>query len=180
MARAAIPFHELLVKTHQLWDEQWLLLTAGDFQEGRFNAMTVGWGSLGTMWGRPFAQVVVRPTRHTYGLMERYGTFTLCAFSEEYRPALKLLGTRSGRDGDKIAASGLTPVRSTLVAAPSFAEADLILECRKVYSDDIRPARFLDPGIDTNYPLKDYHRFYFGEIVAILGQPGYRAAGGGQ
>jgi flavin reductase (DIM6/NTAB) family NADH-FMN oxidoreductase RutF len=172
--RVPIPFDEFLVKAHHLWAKQWLLLTAGDFAGGRFNTMTVGWGSVGTMWGRPFAQVVVRPIRYTYEFIERYDTFTLCAFPQRYRRALNLLGTKSGRDGDKIAEAGLTPVASTQVAAPGFAEADLILECRKIYWDDMAPSRFLDPTIEGNYPNKDYHRIYFGQILAIYGAGHYR------
>ena len=172
--RVSIPFDEFLVKAHHLWAKQWLLLTAGDFAGGRFNSMTVGWGSVGTMWGRPFAQVVVRPIRYTYEFIERYDTFTLCAFPQRYRRALNLLGTKSGRDGDKIAEAGLTPVASTQVAAPGFAEAELILECRKIYWDDMEPNRFLDPTIEGNYPNKDYHRIYFGQILAIYGAGHYR------
>jgi flavin reductase (DIM6/NTAB) family NADH-FMN oxidoreductase RutF len=173
MARKQIPFDQLFVKTHHLWDKQWLLLTSGDFAADQFNAMTVGWGSLGTMWGRPFAQVVVRPIRYTYEFMERYDTFTLCAFPERYRKALQLLGTRSGRDGDKIAAAGLTPIASTQVAAPGFAEAELIVECRKIYWDDLDPVHFLDPDIERNYPHKHYHRIYFGQVVALYGEGPY-------
>jgi len=175
MTRIEIPFYELRVKAHSLWDEQWFLLTSGDLGAGKFNTMTVSWGSLGTLWNRPFAQVVVRPTRYTYEFMERYDTFTLCAFAEEHRGALDLLGSRSGRDGDKIAAAGLTLIPSARVTAPAFAEAELIIECRKMYSDDLRPERFLDPEIDRNYPQKDYHRMYFGEVVAIHGEPRFRA-----
>jgi flavin reductase (DIM6/NTAB) family NADH-FMN oxidoreductase RutF len=174
MNRSPVPWEDLTVRIHHLWEEQWFLLTAGNFGAGHYNTMTVAWGSLGVMWNRPFAQVVVRPTRHTHQFMEQFGTFTLCAFPEQHRDALNLLGTRSGRDGDKIAASGLTPVASTAVAAPGFAEAELILECRKIYSDDLDPARFLDPAIERNYPKKDYHRIYFGEIVAIEATEGYR------
>jgi flavin reductase (DIM6/NTAB) family NADH-FMN oxidoreductase RutF len=173
MTRELISFDDLRVRTHHLWNKQWLLLTSGDFDTGHFNAMTVGWGSLGTMWSRPFAQVVVRPTRYTYGFMERYDTFTLCAFPDDYRKALNLLGTKSGRDGDKIAEAGLTPIASTQVAAPGFAEANLIVECRKMYWQDMDPAHFLDPAIDRNYAKKDYHRIYFGQIVAILGAESY-------
>jgi flavin reductase (DIM6/NTAB) family NADH-FMN oxidoreductase RutF len=169
MTRQPIPLHDLLVRPHHLWDKQRLLLTAGDFATGHFNTMTVGWGSLGTMWDRPFAQVVVRPVRYTFQFMERYDTFTLCAFSESYRKALNLLGTRSGRDGDKITEAGLTPIASTQVAAPGFAQAELILECRKLYWDDFEPAHFLDPAIENNYPHQDYHRIYFGQIVAVYG-----------
>jgi len=174
VTREPIGFADLCVNVHDLWSRKWLLLTAGDFAAGEFNAMTVGWGSLGVMWNRPFAQVVVRPTRHTHGFTERWDSFTLCAFPEAQRGALKLLGSRSGRDGDKIAATGLTPVASQRIGAPGYAEAELILECRKIYWDDLEPQQFLHPGIEENYPQKDYHRVYFGEIVAIAGTPAYR------
>ena len=169
MQRQSIPLEEFVVKPQHLWDVQHLLLTSGDFAKGHFNTMTVGWGSLGVMWGMPFAQVVVRPTRYTYEFTERYDTFTLCGFPQKYAPALQLLGSKSGRHGNKIAESGLTPIASTKVAAPSFAEAELVLECHKIYWDDMAPAQFLDARIETKYPRKDYHRIYFGEIVAVLG-----------
>ncbi len=168
MDRIQIPIEKLQVKSHSLWDDQWFLLTCGDFQKRHFNTMTVSWGSLGTMWNKPFAMVVVRPTRYTYQFMEQYETFTLCAFPEPYRKALNLLGSKSGRDGDKIAESGLTPEAATVVYAPCFAEAELVLECRKIYWDDYDPAHFLDPAIDRLY-RKDYHRIYFGEILAVTG-----------
>jgi flavin reductase (DIM6/NTAB) family NADH-FMN oxidoreductase RutF len=175
MIRHAIPIERLLVKPIYLWDTQHLLLTCGDFVQGSYNAMTVGWGSIGVMWGRPFVQVVVRPVRYTYEFMERYDTFTVCAFPAKRAKALDLLGTRSGRDGDKIAESGLHPVASLKVAAPSYAEAELALECRKIYWDDLERDRFLDAGIEGKYPRKDYHRIYYGEIVAAFGVPRYKA-----
>jgi flavin reductase (DIM6/NTAB) family NADH-FMN oxidoreductase RutF len=172
--RKPIPFDQFTVKTHHLWDKQWLLLTAGDFASDDFNSMTVGWGSFGTMWSKPFAQVVVRPIRYTYEFMERYDTFTLCAFPEEHRQALQFMGTKSGRDHDKVAETGLTPLASTEIAAPGFAEAELIVECRKIYWDDMTPANFLDPSIEKQYPQQHYHRIYLGEIVAIQGESSYR------
>lgn len=167
MERYVIPVERFLVKAHACWGQQWFLLTSGDFHAGHFNTMTVGWGSFGTMWNLPFAQVVVRPTRYTYEFMEQYETFTLCGFSNQYRQALQLLGSTSGRDRDKIAEAGLTPVAASRVAAPGFTEADLWIECRKMYWDDLKPEHFLDPGINRHYPLKDYHRVYFGEVLAI-------------
>jgi flavin reductase (DIM6/NTAB) family NADH-FMN oxidoreductase RutF len=167
MSLTTIPIERLLNRPYDFWENQWVLLTSGDFSSGDFNAMTVAWGSLGCMWSRPFAQVVVRPTRHTFQFMERYPTFTLCAFDSQHRSALKLLGTRSGRDGNKIAASGLTPIAASQIAAPAFAEATLILECRKLYWHDFEPGHFLDPQLEKNYPQKDYHRVYYGEITAV-------------
>jgi flavin reductase (DIM6/NTAB) family NADH-FMN oxidoreductase RutF len=158
----------------QAWND-WLLLTAGDFAAKKYNAMTVGWGSMGVMWGKPFVQVVVRPTRHTHGFMQRCDTFTVCAFPAACRPALNILGTKSGRDGDKIAESGLTPVASRSVAAPSFKEAELVIECRKIYAAQFNPAHFIADFIAGNY-TNDYHWSYYGELVAVSGVEKY--AGG--
>lgn len=168
-----ISMEMLVTRTCHLWDIQSLLLASGDFALKDFNAMTVGWGSLGYIWRRPFVQVVVRPVRYTFSFMERFDSFTLTAFPAEYDAALSLLGTKSGRDGDKIAESGLTPTPSTIVPAPGFAEAELILECRKMYWDDLEPDHFLDAGIHAHYPAKDYHRIYYGEILAIFGTGKY-------
>jgi flavin reductase (DIM6/NTAB) family NADH-FMN oxidoreductase RutF len=174
MQRKPIDINELLVRSHHLWNAQWLLLTAGDFAAGRFNTMTVSWGSLGTVWNKPFAQVVVRPGRYTRQFMEEYPTFTLSSFPIECREALTLLGTMSGRDGDKIAEAGLTPCAAGAVAAPCFAEAELVIECRKMYWQDMDAANFLDPTIAQNYPRQDYHRIYWGEIVAVTGLDAYK------
>ncbi|NLF01758.1 MAG: flavin reductase family protein [Anaerolineales bacterium] len=172
MTRRLIPVDEFTAPIHKLWSDQWFLLTCGDHTAAHFNAMTVAWGSMGIMWGKPFVQVVVRPVRYTYEFMERYDSFTVNAFAPEYKRALLKLGSTSGRDGDKIALSGLTPVASSLVAAPSFAEAELTIECRKIYWQDFDPTHFLDPSIESNYAQKDYHRAYFGEVLAIWGVPG--------
>ena len=171
--RQPIELEHLVVKFHNLWANQWLLLTCGDFEKKDYNAMTVGWGSLGTMWGRPFAQVVVRPQRYTFEFMNRYDTFTLCVFPLAYHKALNLLGTKSGRQTDKIKESGLTPIPSSTIAAPSFAEAELILECQKIYWQDMDPSHFMAPYIAKLYN-QDYHRIYFGEIKAAFGEDQYR------
>ena len=169
MKRKPIDFPEFQVQPFSLLSRQWLVLTSGDIGTGKYNSMTVGWGSFGVMWNRPFVQVVVRPTRYTFEFMNRCTTFTLCALGKKYREALQILGTRSGRDGNKIAETGLTPIPSARVEAPGFAEAQLIIELRKMYWDDFKPEQFLNPAIEENYPQKDYHRVFYGEILAIFG-----------
>jgi flavin reductase (DIM6/NTAB) family NADH-FMN oxidoreductase RutF len=169
MNRMNIPPESFIVPVARVWSRQWLLLAAGDLSKKDYNFMTVGWGSFGVMWGKPFALVVVRPSRHTRRYMETSDSFTLCAFPEEYRSQLSYCGSRSGRDEDKVKATGFTPIPSRIVSAPGFDEAELIVECRKSYFDDLDPSRFLDPSIEGNYPKKDYHRMYFGEIVAVSG-----------
>ncbi len=175
MSRQPIPTNELACRPFGLWDVNWALLACGDFPSRRFNCMTVSWGSLGVMWGKPFAMVVVRPQRYTFQFMERHDNFTLSVFEAKYRPMLDALGTHSGRQMDKINQSGFTPTASTQVASPSFEEAELVLECRKIYFDDCEPTHFLADYIHAAY-RNDYHRMYFGEIVAALGTDGYRAA----
>jgi len=168
-----ISFDRWQVKPHDLWDNQSLLLTSGDFSAGVYNCMTVGWGSFGTMWSKPFAMVVVRPQRYTFEFMEKYNSFTLTAFPDQYQPALTLLGTKSGRNSNKIQEAGLTPMASSLIDAPAFAEANLILECKKVYWQDMNPDHFLADHIHKKYSLADYHRIYFGEIQAIFGESNF-------
>ena len=168
---------DLTVQPHQLILRQTLLLTAGDFKSGDYNCMTIGWGSIGTMWNRPFMLVAVRPTRHTYLFMEKYPDFTVTAFPIEYAKDLIHLGRVSGRDGDKLAKTKLTAIASQKVKSPSFAQAELSLECKKIYFHDFTPDNFLDLTINNNYPLKDYHRVYYGEIIAAFGTPAYASQG---
>lgn len=173
MSKIEINPMDLVLHPFRRWDKGWFALTAGDFSARKFNVMTVSWGSLGIMWNRPFAQIVVRPTRFTHRFTEEFDNFTLCAFSEKNRQALNILGSKSGRDGDKISLSGLTPMASQLVSSPAYAEAELVLECRKIYVANIDPAGFLDPAIDGNYTDGDYHRVYFGQVVRIFGEEKY-------
>ncbi|HQO09954.1 MAG TPA: flavin reductase [Clostridiales bacterium] len=157
----------------KLWKDDWLLLTSGDYPKGKFNCMTVAWGSIGVMWNRPFVQVVVRPTRYTFEFMEKYGTFTLSAFSEKYKEDLSYLGSRSGRNEDKLKKTKLTPAASEKADSPCYEEAELVIECRKIYASEFRPSEFLDPSIIKNYQENDYHKVYFGEVLLISGTDSY-------
>ncbi len=149
----------------KLIGKEWMLITAGT--PDAFNTMTASWGGLGILWERKIAVCFIRPTRHTYGFMERSDRYTLSFFAERHRKALAYCGSHSGRDGDKIAKAGLTPVKDKDVVY--FDEARLVLVCRKLYFQDIDPGRFLDPSIDGSmYPPKDYHRMYIGEIASVL------------
>ncbi len=148
----------------KLIGKDWMLITAGSPES--FNTMTASWGGLGVLWERKVAACFIRPTRYTYEFVERSPNFTLSFFEEHYRKALNFCGTRSGRDTDKIKGAGLTPVNES--GFVYFAEARLVLACRKLYFQDISPDRFLDPAINGLYPQKDYHRMYVGEIVKCL------------
>ena len=158
----------------QLWGERWLLLTAGELAPRAFNCMTVAWGGFGMLWAKPLAMVAVRPSRYTYEFMERVADFTLSAFPPAMKDKLTVCGTKSGRDMDKVKACGLHPVASAKVGTPGFEEAELILECRKLYVSDLNPDAFLSRDIEPLYNGRDYHRLYFAEVVAISGTDAYR------
>jgi flavin reductase (DIM6/NTAB) family NADH-FMN oxidoreductase RutF len=175
---ARFKFDPMIIKN------RWLLLGTGDFSQDStpeecqpkpYNGMTISWASVGQIWNKLFFQVVVRPSRYTYELMEKHDGFTLSVFPQSQKPALKLLGSQSGRNEDKIATAGLHPVASMHVLAPSFEEAELVVECEKIYWQDIDPGHFLDPDIEKQYAKGDYHRAYFGKIIAVHGIDSYRA-----
>ena len=168
MIRQSIAIDQLVLRPFHALDKRWMLLAAGPFS-GAFNAMTISWGALGTVWNKPFAMTLVRPTRHTYGFMEQGPDFTLSVFPEDLKKRVHgVFGTKSGRDMDKVAATGVTPIPSTQVTAPGFDEAELILECRHIYRDDLDPTLFMAPEIHKLYN-DDHHRFWFGEVVAVQG-----------
>jgi flavin reductase (DIM6/NTAB) family NADH-FMN oxidoreductase RutF len=156
--------------TFQLIDKEWMLVTAGPLVD--FNTMTASWGGFGSLWGRHVVFTFIRPERYTYQFMEQAENFTLTFFAPQYHDALMFCGTHSGRDVDKMEATGLTPV-----AGPAdtvyFAEARLVLFCRKIYAQDLEGACFTVPEIDEAiYSNAAYHRLYIGDVTRCLRKPG--------
>ena len=144
--------------------KEWMLITAGTVDN--YNTMTASWGGMGHLWDKDVCFVFVRPSRYTYEFMEKNDTFSLSFFTEEWRNALTICGTKSGRDIDKAKETGLKPIpgehRTTV-----FEQARLIIECKKIYYQDIIPQHFLDPSIEKKYNNGDYHRMYIGEILSV-------------
>ncbi len=157
------------------WGDDWMVLAAGDFRQGKYNAMTVGWGFFGTLWARPAVMIMVRPQRYTLEFLEEFDTFTLNAFDESFRPALGEIGKVSGRDvPDKLVKAGLTAEAASRAAAPGFAEAELVIECRKLYKETLAGKNFIDKSLVSRmYPERDYHVCFFGEVLAIRGTGKY-------
>jgi flavin reductase (DIM6/NTAB) family NADH-FMN oxidoreductase RutF len=144
-------------------NRDWMLITAG--QSGDFNTMTASWGATGILWNKPIAICFIRPHRYTFGFADRNPVFTLSFFGDQYREALNFCGTVSGRDVDKVKHTGLSPLE-TPNGSITFKQALLVLECRKLYADFLRPDNFLIKEImDKNYPKKDFHKFFIGEIT---------------
>lgn len=147
----------------RLINREWMLITAGIPED--FNTMTASWGTTGILWNKQVAICYIRPQRHTFQFAMKHDFFTLSFFEASYHKILNFCGTHSGRDTDKVKKTGLIPIR-TEKGNVTFEQARLVLECRKLYSDVIRPEAFLDRDLsDRIYPVADYHRFFIGEIV---------------
>ena len=146
--------------------KEWLLITAGN--EEKCNTMTASGGSMGVMWGKNAVTVYIRPQRYTKEFVDREETFTISVLGEKYRKALNYCGSRSGKDEeDKIKAAGLTPYYVDGTAG--IKEADMIMVCRKMYHDTIKPECFDDTANDSKwYPGKDYHMMYIAEVMKVL------------
>lgn len=170
-------------KAFTMFEERWALVTAGTLDD--FNTCTVSWASMGNMWGMlgndiSTVTVYIHPARYTQEFMAKYDTFTVSLFPDSQRKALGYIGSHSGRDEDKVANSGLTPV--AVGDGVTFKEADLTFVCKKLYehqfdeahlADKIKeyyaanPTAYTQIGHDRWEP----HYMYIGEVVeAIEGQ----------
>lgn len=146
-----------------LFDDKWCLITAGTPES--YNTMTASWGAMGELWNKDVCFAFIRPQRYTKEFVEREEFFTLSFFSEEYKKALTFCGRNSGRDYDKAKETGLTPM--AIDNSMSFEESEIIIVCKKIAQQEITPDGFIDSEIDgKNYPLKDYHTMYIGEVIS--------------
>jgi len=146
------------------YNKKWALLTAGD--NDSFNTMTISWGGLGTLWNKPVATAYVRTSRYTHEFLDNNDYFTISFFPEEYKKQLGVLGSKSGRDMDKIHDSGLTP--KSVDGSVTFEEAEVTLLCKKLMRKRLEPSS-MNPEIAMQfYEGEAEHDMYIGEVVEIL------------
>ncbi len=155
-----------LANAHKLIGEDWMLITARDGE--KTNAMTASWGALGELWGKHIAVCFIRPQRHTFTLAETEDRISLAFLGEgeKYRSALKICGSKSGRECDKLSLCGLTS--GEYDGVPIINEASTVVICRKLYADDIKEDCFVDRAMLEHYKAKDYHRMYILQIEKVL------------
>ena len=147
------------------FDKKWALLTAGNKES--FNTMTVSWGGLGTIWNKPVATVYVRTSRYTHEFMDNNDYFTLSFFPEDYKKTLGVLGSKSGRDMDKMHDSGLTA--KEISQSMTFEEAEVTLVCKKLFMQRLSKENMVSEAEAKQYYGDDAeHDMYIGEVVEIL------------
>ncbi len=128
--------------------------------------MTIGWGTIGLVWGRPVFIVFVRPSRYTYSRLEQVEEFTVNVPTEQMGKAAEYCGKVSGRDHDKFKQANLTIVPGKKVKVPVIDECFISYECRVLHRNDLAPQTLVQAVHDEFYPEDNYHRIYYGEIVA--------------
>ena len=162
-------FEKESYKVFDMFNNEWALATAGT--PDRFNTCTISWGSLGSIWGnagkaKPIVTIYIHPTRYTNEFLRNNELFTVSFFPEEHRKDLAILGKLSGRDGDKIARTSLTPEFTD--GTVTFREATRVVVCRKLYQGPILKEN-IDPEIvNEMYEGRDAHDIFIGEIMKII------------
>ena len=156
--------NDFMKKAFKVYDKEWALVTAGNMEN--FNTMTISWGGLGTLWNKPVATVYVKPIRHTHSFLDSNEYFTVSFFDEKYKKDLGVLGTLSGRDGDKVAKTSLTPV--SVGNSISFKEAKITLLCKKIYRQDLITDTMPQEAIDKYYIDEAPHTMFIGEVIDII------------
>jgi len=122
-------------------------------KNGKANAMTAAWGGI-CCSQPPCVTVSLRKATYSYGNIKERKAYTLNIPSEKNVEAADYFGIASGKSEDKLAAAGLTPVKSTLVDAPYIQEFLLVLECRLL--------RAVEIGLHTQF---------IGEILDVKADP---------
>lgn len=152
------------VNVFKKFDKEWALVTAGDINN--FNTMTISWGSLGTLWNKPVVTIYIRESRYTHEFLDKNNYFTVSFYSDEYKKDLVILGSKSGRDTDKIKLTNLTP--KNLNNTITFNEASTTIVCKKLYVSNMDASAIPNDIKDNLYKDNDTHTMFIGEVIDIL------------
>ena len=153
--------------------------------EGKSNVMTIGWGTLGRIWGKHVFIVMVRPSRFSFGYIEETGEFSVNlprdadysirigdTSNRSMKEALEFCGRYSGRDTDKIARCNFTMEKGIMISVPYIRECPVHYECRTIHKNQVDSRTLLPSITESYYPAGDYHTIYFGEIVGVYREKG--------
>ena len=165
-----IKLEELNLNPFTAFGKDWMALSAGNEQDG-CNSMTVSWGHLGIVWDDekgylPTPHVYVRPQRYTKKFMDCEEYFTLSYLGSGQHKPLGVLGSKSGRDGDKVALTKLTPI--ALEHGVYFEQAELSFVCKKLYAHQFEKEQVPQEVADWIYNRMPPHTMFIGEIVDVI------------
>lgn len=162
MSYKKIDVDKIVLNPFKTISKDWLLISA--VHEGKVNTMTASWGGIGVIWHKNVVTVYIRPQRYTREFVEASDYFSLTFFNG-YKKELGVLGSKSGRDGDKIKEVDFD--LEMIEGQPTFKQGQMTFICKKLYRGKIAADNFIETALDAkNYPNKDYHYVYIGEIIS--------------
>ena len=165
MSKVTVEYTDYLAEMIKRMREDGLLMVTSS-SDGKPNVMTIGWVSVGILWSLPVFVVLVRPSRYTYSRLEEVDEFTVNVPAKELAEAALHCGSVSGRDNDKFKDMGLTCVEGRKVKVPVIQECVMHYECRVVHENEVIPEALDKAIVDGAYPQGDFHRIYYGQILA--------------
>lgn len=154
--------YDLPYNVFQEINKNWILITAKK-PDGSVNTMTASWGMMGELWSKEAVTVYIRQSRFTKEFVDSSEYFTISLF-DGHKEELGILGTKSGRDGDKI--SEVNFHIEEVEGQPVFTESKCVILCKKMYQDDIKLSDMSDSVKELYYKDGDFHTMYVGEIIA--------------
>ena len=163
MIKKCLEYNENLEKNMEILSKGAFLTTKTG---SKINSMTISWGTIGFMWGKPIFMVMVRPQRYTYGIIEKTNEFTVTIPYKKMSKELAFLGSKSGKDMNKLSELNLSTVDSEKINTPVLEIEGMHFECKVVYKTTMSTENLNEIINKDKYPLEDYHTLYFGEIVS--------------
>ena len=157
------PFKHLGIMLEKLAQPGLLLMAGAD----KPNPMTIGWGTVGIIWGKPIFTILVRPSRHTDSLLKKDGEFSVNVPIDGMEKQVAICGTKSGRDIDKVKECDFKLIPGQHIEVPSIKHAQLVYECKTVQTNAVMRETFTEDIMGHYYPDGDFHHVYYGEILAL-------------
>ena len=144
-------------------------ITAG--KKDHYNSMIGSGGGWAVLFKKPTTWCILRADRYTLELIEKEQTYTLSYFPNEYKEQMLFLGSKSGRDSEKMQEVQLTSVQ-TPSGEMSYKEARLIFECKLTELTTPNPNDFCTQEaqnyVNEAYKEENHYRKYvFGEITHV-------------
>jgi len=160
---------EISDNVFKLVGKDFYVITAG--KKDQSNSMTASGGGFGMIFKKPTTWCVLRSDRYPLEMILKEQTYTMSYFPEEQMKQILFLGSKSGRDSEKMKEVALTSVQ-TPSGEMSFQEARLIIECKLTQITTPNPEDFCTQEaknyINEAYKeASDYRKYIFGEITQV-------------
>lgn len=130
---------------------------------GELNVMSTSWGGVGVLWDKPVAFCFAASSNNkSIRVMDTGDTYTISFYTDAYKNILTHFKSVEGLNSSNAESLGVTLIQ-TPSGATAFAEAWLVIECRKIAIQQVTP-NIVQSGDSKN---NDAVKMYIGEILDI-------------